>query len=75
MTANGPTASRPYGEIYVRRIVRTAKWPYGELYVRQTGRTAKRRTAKWSTANVFTANGPTTYYIYDARKLNALKTF
>ena len=44
------TAKCTYGEMYVRQNVRTAKFTYGEMYVRQTVHTAKRRTAKWRTA-------------------------
>merc|ERR1712237_320264 len=41
LTANGPTAKCSYGELSVRRIVRTAKCTYGEMYVRRNVRTAK----------------------------------
>ena len=54
------TAKCTYGEMYVRQNVRTAKCTYGEMYVRQTVRTAKRRTAKWRTAKRRTANSPRT---------------
>ena len=34
------TANSPYGEMYVRRNVRTAKCTYGKMYVRRNVRTA-----------------------------------
>ena len=54
-TAKCPYGKNYHGEVFLRRIVLTAICPYGEVSVRRSVRTAKCLTAKYPTAKSPTA--------------------